>query len=70
MIMSIEDAKAHFKSRDRHSKWLSVLNDLKSFGDKNDWYMVCVNKGTSDEQRTRFMTYNEAIKFVEKMCDV
>lgn len=45
----------------RDLDWKS-LQDLLDKMDPNDgvWYMITINKGTPNEYRTKFMTYQEA----------
>lgn len=42
------------------------LRDLLATLNPNDntWYMITVNKGQSDEYRTKFLTYHEAKELI------
>ncbi|MDE1833833.1 MAG: hypothetical protein KGH64_00685 [Candidatus Micrarchaeota archaeon] len=43
--------------------WEQVLEQFKKYSSKdNHYYMLTVNKGSENEERTRFLTYAEALK--------
>lgn len=48
-----------------HNSWEEVLIELKSYPkDDGNYYIFTKNKDTRDEDRTRFMTYREAMVYV------
>ena len=45
--------------------WKSILDQLNQCDPKEEcFYMITLNKGTPDEYRTRFMTYQEMLEMV------
>lgn len=45
--------------------WKSVLDQLNKCNPNEEcFYMITLNKGTEDEYRTRFMTYQETLELV------
>lgn len=45
--------------------WKSVLEQLRKDDPKSgDFYLIVLNKGTPDEYRTRFMTYQETMELI------
>lgn len=45
--------------------WKSVLDQLSKCNPNEEcFYMITLNKGTEDEYRTRFMTYQETLELV------
>ncbi len=49
----------------QHKNWEEVLTELKNYPkDADDFFMFTMNKDKSNEDRTRFFTYREAMVFV------
>jgi len=68
--MSIEKAVDFFRIKatqdpKAHPNWESVLSALKK-DNPNDgnFYLICQNKGTEKETRSRFLTHREALETV------
>lgn len=52
------------------SSWTEVYSQMKLF-DPNDgnYYIFSTSKGTEHESRTRFLTYSEAIDFIQRQIN-
>lgn len=64
--MRPEELVAFFRARENAANnWQDILASFKRL-DPNDgnFYMLSVNKGTPDETRSRFLTYNEALAVI------
>ena len=45
--------------------WQTIREVMKTYNPKDDcWYMLTINKGQTNEWRTPFLTYRDAIEIV------
>jgi hypothetical protein len=48
------------------SNWKDVLEEVrKDSPGSGNWYIITKNKGTPDEERTRFLTYAEVVGLLQ-----